>query len=428
MIENQIINKVLHSKSMDILLNNRLDSSMFLAENDKAEFIFNHYRQYRVVPDVVTFLTNFSDFDVFEVAESDQYLVDKLRETNLYSKIVPVIKTMADKVRENSFEAVDYIKTEVGRIVREVAIARGQGYDIVKSSRDRLQEFQRRTQTNGLLGITTGIDILDRILHGWVKEDLVVIFARTNEGKSWLLLYFLVVAWRYGYKVLLYSGEMSNFLVGFRFDTLNEHFNNMSLMSGSSELGDSDNEDVGHRVIGDYIRYIESLETQQSFIVVTQKDFGSKKPTVDEIKHLAQMYEADVIGIDQISLMSDQRKGKEKRIQFTNISEDLYTMSEDLGVPVLAVAQASRESVKAKKKENETPELHEISESDGVAQNSTRSISMKVIDKVMRISVKKNRYGVNNRDVLMLWDTNLGILKPILESETAEEAQAEYGF
>ena len=32
------------------------------------------------------------------------------------------------------------------------------------------------------------------------------------------------MAWNMGYKILMYSGEMSTAMVGFRFDTLNKHF------------------------------------------------------------------------------------------------------------------------------------------------------------------------------------------------------------
>lgn len=41
--------------------------------------------------------------------------------------------------------------------------------------------------------------------------------------------------------------------------------------------------------------------------------------------------------------------------------------------------------------------------------------------KESKISVKKNRYGINNKEVLMIWEVNTGYLKPLL-SENPEES------
>jgi replicative DNA helicase len=49
------------------------------------------------------------------------------------------------------------------------------------------------------------------------------------------------------------------------------------------------------------------------------------------------------------------------------------------------------------------------------------------------MAVKKNRYGINNKEVLMIWDINTGYLKPLLSEnpeEVTEDAggNKEYGF
>jgi replicative DNA helicase len=117
--------------------------------------------------------------------------------------------------------------------------------------------------------------------------------------------------------------------------------------------------------------------------------------------------------------MTDQRKADTPRIAYNNISEDAFLMSKRLGKPVIMLAQANRESVKNKKK-GQSPELHDLAESDGIAQNSTRVIALSMLDGILKLSIKKNRYGINNKDVLMIWDINTGYLKPLL-SENPEE-------
>ena len=86
------------------------------------------------------------------------------------------------------------------------------------------------------------------------------------------------------------------------------------------------------------------------------------------------------------------------------------------------------------KKKGVSPELHDLAESDGVGQNATRVISLSVIDGTLKLSLKKNRYGINNKEVLMIWDINLGILKPLIDNpekkdgEDKSEEEKDYGF
>lgn len=102
--------------------------------------------------------------------------------------------------------------------------------------------------------------------------------------------------------------------------------------------------------------------------------------------------------------------------------------SEKRQKPILLLAQANRESEKDKKSKEETPELHQIEYSDAVGQNATRVISMNVIDGVLKLSIKKNRYGVVNRDVLLMWNIDYGIIKPLLDEDELESVEEEYGF
>ena len=154
--------------------------------------------------------------------------------------------------------------------------------------------------------------------------------------------------------------------------------------------------------------------------MVTPDDFNGRKPNVDELKELAVKHGADMIVVDQLSLMSDKRKADIPRIAYGNISEDLFLMSKELKKPVILLAQANREAVKNRKK-GESPELHDLAESDLVGQNSSRVLSLSVIDGTLKIALKKNRYGLNNKEVLMIWDINTGYLKPLLPDNPEEK-------
>lgn len=423
MIELQVINKVIQQKSLTLLRQNNIDAEYFITYKAEVDFIFSHHQQFGNVPDAETFMNEFKDFDLVEVHESDKYLIETLQEQFMYSKMVPFVHKLADLVTEDSKGAVQFIMSQMDEMKRLSAQYKT-GYDIVKNSDDRRNEVKFRHEAKGLLGVTTGIKELDEITHGWLKEDFIVIVGRTNEGKTWVMLFFLVAAWIAGVSVFLYSGEMSETLVGFRFDTLNAHFSNNAMMSGKSNLG-SDSEP---RTLEDYFDYLDNLSTTDvPFVVCTPKHIGGKRLTIPVLHQIIEQYKPGIVGIDQLSLMDDFRagKGEQSRLRYTHIAEDLYLTSEKYGIPILSPAQANRDAKKNAKNNEETPELEHISESDGVGQNATRVIAIKQLGPTMKLGLKKNRYGKNNQEVLLIWDIDKGIVKPFLQVSTNEQGEAE---
>ena len=432
MIEQSLICKVLDSPDTEILYGNGVQPEMFLTCGAEIRFILNHFEEYKQMPDKVTFLAEFKDFQMLEVTESTDYLIYKLKEAYLYTKLVPIIEDTAKQVKEDSVKGLDFLKDEIRKLEETTPVTKNKdGYDILANAKDRLKAYKERCEVKGMIGIPTGIPELDEITNGWLfGEELVVVTGRTNVGKSWVGEYFAMIGWQMGYKVLFYSGEMSKDIMGFRFDTLNKHFSNQGLLNGAGTLGK-----VGDYtyVQEDYDKYITELSQKSGFIVVTPDDFGGRKPNADELKSLAVKIGAKMLVVDQLSLMSDKRKADITRIAYNNISEDLFLVSKELKIPVILMAQANREAVKNKKK-GVSPELHDLAESDGVGQNATRVLSLTVVDGTLKIALKKNRYGINNKEVLMIWDINTGVLKPLIENPEKEDGEEttkeekDYGF
>lgn len=417
MYELMLLNLILESGSMSVISDYRLTGEYFLSLSDEYNFIVNHYERYGQVPDKATIIANFNNFNFIEVRENIEYIVYKIKEAYTYSKASEILTRSVESVKQDSIQGIAILREQIDVLLGEVTTDIGVSYDIVKSGEDRAEKYKERINIGGLMGVPTGMDELDSLLHGWLPEDLVVLFARTNEGKSWLLLYFLVVAWSLGNRVLMYSGEMSRDVVGYRFDTLYKNFSNRALMQGETDLG-------GEYGAEDYFEYVEKLKEKDGFIVITPRDLG-RKPTVKDIEELYNKYGADIIGIDQLTLMEDSRKGFNKRERYTNITEDLMVLTEKIQKPIIALTQARRETGKNKEEKELPPELDEIYESDGIAQNATRVISMKVVGRILKLCIKKNRYGEKDKDCYMLWDKDIGVIKPLVQRT---EGADDYGF
>ena len=201
---------------------------MFLNYEEEFEYIENFYKEYGKVPDKETFLNQFPDFNLIEVAESDKYLLDNINEEYLYFKTVPVVQNIEEKLKSNSDEAVEYLLQEIPKLI---SLQRTEGIDIIQNAEQRYNEYREKLKGKDLQYITTGSEELDKYLKDLVNgEELVVLFARIGQDKSWILNKMLAHSWQIGYNVGLISPEMSATKIGYRFDTLLNHFRNKNLV------------------------------------------------------------------------------------------------------------------------------------------------------------------------------------------------------
>ena len=415
MVDLQILNRVMQEKSLRIIKDNNLTAEHFVAYADEYEFIVSHFKEYGRAPDKETLLKKFPDFNFIEVGEADEYLVKTIREENLYSKTVPIIQRAAKLLQTDSRKAVEYLRGELKELDSVFSVS---GYDIAHNSEDRLREMSARRDKKFF--VTTGFEELDRIIMGWkAGEELVTWLGRTNEGKSWIVQKCLQGAWLQGYPVGLYSGEMSCTSVAFRFDALHGNFSNSALNTGRVDEAR-------------YKKYLDSVAQNPAvFKVLTPKELGGPA-TVSQLADFVERNGIKILGVDQYSLMRDERarKGQQLRTDYAHISEDLFLLSERLKIPVIACAQANRAAVSKQgdKEEVEAPRLEHLAESDAVAQNSSKILSLKNKDDVLEINIIKNRDGQRGMKLMYNWNIDIGDFQYIPNNEeyTQEKAQAQF--
>ena len=392
MVSLQILNRVISTKDISIITDNNLTIDYFLEYEDEYSFIKEHFDNYKNVPDTETFINKFPDFELLEVNESDRYLVDAIREEYLYSKSVPVIKKAAELLKSDSNEASRYLQSELVNLTPNYTTP----YVDIIHSNSRVEMFEDKSNNKDKWFIPTGFEELDDIIYGWqCGEEFVVIFARTGIGKSWVLVKTVQHAWEIGKNVGYISPEMSADKIGYRFDTLNNHFSNMALVRG----------DKSKVSIDEYKQYNEKLaEHNNSILVSTPMDFN-KQVTVGKLRTFVQANNLDMLAIDGITYMTDERykRGDNKTTSLTNISEDLMELSCELKIPILVVVQSNRGGT-----EKDTPDLEDIRDSDGIAHNATKVISLNQKEEALVMKIKKNRDGKVGDKLTYLWDIDLG--------------------
>ena len=411
MIEEQVINYILDSKDTSLIILNRIDESFF--PNNKAEwnYITNHFNTYGKIPDKETFLSCFPNFDLIKVTEPPQYLVDELYKEHQSNQLAETFNKVRKLLIENkTAEAVDlyrnaYEALSAGTPLTSVDILRDTSrYDAYV---DRLESFDKYY-------VKTGLPELDNIIGGWDREEeLATIVARTNVGKSWLLLKFAVAAAEQGLNIGIYSGEMSERKVGYRIDTLIQHISNGALVHGSANIQN------------DYKTYIDSLPTRfkGSIRVLTPKMINGPAG-VTALRAFIEKDNLEMLFIDQHSLLEDDRKAKNPVEKASNISKDLKNLQVLKRIPIISVSQQNRSST-----ENGVGSEH-VAQSDRIAQDSTIILFFerhKDDNTLLDIDLVKSRDSENGKKLTYKVDFNLGKFTYIPgENDTNQTSQQNY--
>lgn len=397
MVSLQIISKILATQDLSIIENNLLSVDYFVGYENEYTYIIDHNKTYGNVPDKATFLSKFPDIELVDVTESDRYLVDTIREEYLYYKSIPVIQKAADLLKSDSNAAAEYLLHSLQDLQPNYSLG---GVDIIADAEDRYTQFVERKEHQEDWFFTCGFEELDELIHGIQREEeLLVIFARTNQGKSWVLEKMCTHVWQLGFNVGYVSPEMGANSIGYRFDTLHKNFSNKGLMWGK--------DDVDEQEYSDYLKTLKT--TKNSFIVSTPNDFD-RKITVTKLKNWIKQYKLDLIAVDGITYMTDERykRGDNKTTSLTNISEDLMSLSMEMKVPILVVVQANRNGV-SQDDNDDTPELDTIRDSDGISHNASKVISIRQTkDGILKMTVKKQRFGAVGGKLNYQWDINTG--------------------
>lgn len=218
---------------------------------------------------------------------------------------------------------------------------------------DLSDEFERLDEFRGALtGIPTGFHGLDRLLGGLQDTDLILLAALPRIGKTSMALNIAHhVAFSHKYKVGVFSLEMSKKQLGLRLVAQDTHIDMQRIRR--RQLSSDEDDQVS-----------ESLVRMMDGPIYINDMAGL---TIDEIRSKARRMKAklgiDLFIVDYLQLAQkyiDGKRMKERVQEIAEVARGLKNMAKDLNVPVLALAQLSRET---EKHADQVPQLSDLAES-----------------------------------------------------------------
>ena len=355
----QVLNKVLQTKDFSLIELNNLTEDFFF--NYKAEFnyIKNHYEKYQSVPDKLTFINIFPEFDIIEVTEPDNYLIEQLYKDYNSSFIASRFNQIKKLIEEDKTdEAVAYLVNSVDNLHQGSAV---QSHDLLNDT-SRYDRYLERVANHDKYYIRTGFPELDNIIGGLDREnENMVIAARTGIGKTWTLLIMAAAAVQQGLRVGIYSGEMSVDKVGYRIDTIIGGINNNIITRG-----------IDTSVQMQYKSYLENLKKgiyskdgRGALKVLTPNDIAGPA-TVAALRAFVDKEHLEILFIDQYSLLEDTSHAQSGHERVANISKAVKNLQVMKRIPIVSVAQMNRT-----KNDDGEKDTTQIGLSDRIGQDAT---------------------------------------------------------
>ena len=223
---------------------------------------------------------------------------------------------------------------------------------------DRIDFLARNQDT--LMGVPTGFTMLDRMLGGLQKSDLIILAARPGMGKSSLALSIAQnAAKRQGARVAVFSLEMSS-------EQLVQRLLSMETAIDSHRLRMGDIHDAGEWDI--LLAAANTLSNTNIFIDDTPG--ASVTDIRTKARRLYAEHGLDLLIIDYMQLMTGQgggRGGENRQQEISFISRSLKALARELNVPVIALSQLSRA---VESRTDKRPMLSDLRESGSIEQDA----------------------------------------------------------
>ncbi|MBX2920851.1 MAG: replicative DNA helicase [Chitinophagaceae bacterium] len=249
----------------------------------------------------------------------------------------------------------------------------------------RIEDMRNRQED--ITGVPSGFPSLDRVTYGWQPTDLIILAARPAVGKTAFALNLVRNAALSSTKptpIAFFSLEMSSAQLAQRILSAESEIWLEKIARGKME---------DHEMEQLYRNGIQRLQKAPIFIDDT--------PALNifelraKCRRLKNKHNLGLIIIDYLQLMSGtgDKKSTNREQEISTISRNLKGLAKELGIPIIALSQLSRE-VEKRKEGDKMPQLSDLRESGAIEQDA---------DMVMFLyrpeyyNITANEMGENNK-------------------------------
>ncbi|MAG73650.1 hypothetical protein CL620_05000 [archaeon] len=337
---------------------------VFIEYGDIWSFIAKHYDEHKKVPSRDTIKHHFPEFEVCNVQEPLDYYIGVAQKESLSHQIRVALSRGNDIVEDTGpKEAIGYLMSRANELIKVSSSLKDT--NLVEEWKDRADDLNRRSKEDNrkMLGVPSGISIMDSIFGGWQKGDFIVLLGWTGTGKSFLSRLFAANAWKAGYTPLVISLEMNKQQESQRIDTI--------LNNGEGHFTNTDLVTANPSVVDDYRKWaMNTFEDKHPIYLVTSEGLDTADQHMVQAK--IDQYKPDLVILDYHGLFDDASGSRNETEKAKNLSKAFKRMAVKNGVPIIDVAAVTMSDGHSER----PPELEEVAWSKQLAYDADLVLSM----------------------------------------------------
>ena len=261
-------------------------------------------------------------------------------------------ESLLDKAQQEILEVTNYLQKKNYSHIK----------DEVKETMEYVELIHERHQTGTtVFGVPSGYDELDALTGGFQKSELIIIAGRPSHGKTALALNIARnAAVDHGKNVGIFSIEMSNRELALRFICLESKVDIAKLKTG--RLPESDWAKIAKhtpRLMNSKINMIIDDSSPLSLLELRSKS-----------RRMKALHNIDMVMVDYLQLMEVSNRGNmDRHLEIAYITRGLKQLSKELDIPVVALSQLSRK-VEDRAGKEKRPQLSDLRESGAIEQDA----------------------------------------------------------
>ena len=401
--ETLLLSKAIQDRDLTQLFQRNVNDSWFIDNEDRKvwSLLKAHFTNYGECPSIDVVKDNFPSYQVVQVNDSIEYLLDELISSRRKSATITMIGEAIEHIEKRRDHEGALIEIQKGLIkLEQDGLTKSSDIDISENPTQRWDEYLYRKENPGLLGVTTGFPTIDLATGGLQNGQLIIIVAPPKTGKSTLALQIAQNVHIKEHKVPMFqSFEMTNQEQLSRYDAMRARVSHTRLQRGAL------NPDEESRYLAK-LKGMENLKHKFWLIGATE---GA---TVSAIASKIQVHQPDVVFIDGMYLMIDENGEKPGSPQaLTNITRSLKRLAQRVNKPIVISTQ-----VLENKMRNGQVTTDAIGYSSSFHQDADVIFGLQREDenvddtRLLKVIASRNS---GPAEVSLLWDWNTGAFREI---------------
>lgn len=279
-----------------------------------------------------------------------------------------VSKMVEERILSGTYEDTPTMKADIMEL-----------YDRIREQRDRRLKTLRELVNESILemademgkpedrSLYLDFHEIDLMLQGLHKKEMLLLGARPGVGKTAFMLKILRNLAKKGNNVVVFSREMSDKQLARRMMSTESGIDSNIIRRPSKIRQD------------EWDAIVEGADKLQNLPMM----IDDTTPTIEELRALCRTLKRqkkiDVLAVDYLNLLNTLKKTSIREQEVAHISRSLKLMSKEFDIPIIALTQLNRESIKQSGKDKR-PNLGHLRESGALEQDADTVVFLYIED------------------------------------------------